>query len=96
MQIHDHLRVGVWSFGEDEREKGAHGDSANQCSGRDVAIGGWCSGAEGGLDRKDVPAPPPFSTSGFIFLRFAVTLSLSSGKLPPGRLKGKCGNAPRP
>ena len=28
---------------EDERERDA-GDSANQCSGRNVAIGGWCSG----------------------------------------------------
>lgn len=50
-------------------------------------------GDEGGLGRKDVPAPPPFSTSGFIFLRFAATLSLSSSELPPGRLKRKCESA---
>lgn len=37
-----------------------------------------------------------FPTSGFIFLRLAATLSLSSDELPPGELKGKCGNVPQP
>lgn len=37
-----------------------------------------------------------FPTSGFIFLRFAATLSLSSGKFSPGEIKGKCGNVPQP
>lgn len=46
---------------EIEREKEGKGDSANQCSGQNVAIGGWCSNGdyESSLGRKDVPVPPP-------------------------------------
>lgn len=37
-----------------------------------------------------------FPSSGFIFLRFAATPSLSSGEFPPGEIKGKYENVPQP
>jgi len=70
---------------ERKRERGGD-DGANQCSGQNVAIGGWCSEkAEGGLGRKDVPAPPALAS--FIFLRSAATLSLSPDDCSSRRTK---------
>lgn len=62
MPTREHLHDRVYLFAGREGKKGVH-DSANQCSGRDVAIGGWRSGVRwrGDSGRKDVPARLPLS-----------------------------------